>query len=293
MIAKADNALYEAKKEDSNSFALYKPGGIERIQDRVERTSKLRRAIDNEAFEIYYQPVFHPETEQLTRVEALARWQHPGGELLDAGEFVPAAESSGLIVQLGELVLKRAIKHAAHWHNHHTQAPLVAINVSTKQLLDQKFLELMKTTLNQHDLPPECVEIEVTETTLMQEVDEPTEILSRLQSIGLRVAVDDFGTGYSSLKYLAQLPVDTIKIDHYFTSRVTEQEEMLDLVEIMHMLSSRFDLTTVVEGVETREEMELVRSYCDEIQGYYFSRPTTREKICDMLEETYTRRKEV
>ncbi len=285
MITKADIALYEAKKQDGNSLKFYDPGGIERIQDRVERTSQLRRSIDEEAFEIYYQPVFHPSEEHLTRVEALARWQHPDGKLLDAGEFVPAAESSGLIVQLGELILKKAIKHAEHWEQEHRHTPVVAINVSTKQLLDRTFLDMMQSTLDRHDLKPENVELEVTETTLMREVDDPSEILDQLQEIGLRVAVDDFGTGYSSLKYLAQLPVDTIKVDRYFTSRVVEEEDMLDLVEIMHMLSNRFDLTTVVEGVETEEQKERVEAYCDEIQGYYFSKPTTKEDICQMIED--------
>ena len=284
MITKADIALYEAKKQDSNSIKFYKPGGIERIQDRVERTSQLRRSIDEESFEIYYQPVFHPSDERLTRVEALARWQHPDGKLLDAGEFVPAAESSGLIVQLGELILKRAIEHAEHWYREHDQTPVVAINVSTKQLLDQTFLDMMQSTLERHDLEPEHVELEVTETTLMREVDEPSEILDQLQDIGLRVGVDDFGTGYSSLKYLAQLPVDTIKIDRYFTSRVVEEQQMLDLVEIMHMLSNRFDLTTVVEGVETEEQKERVEAFCDEIQGFYFSKPITQEEICQMID---------
>lgn len=286
LITRADIALFESKKKDSNSFKFYDPGGIEKIQERVKRTSQIRRSIDEEAFDVHYQPVVDPEEDQITRLEALARWQHPSGQLLNAGEFVPAAESSGLIVQLGELILRQAIEHAAHWHREHDWTPVVAVNVSTKQLLDQSFLDKMQDMLDEYDVSAHKIEIEVTETTLMQEVDQPVDILKKLKSLGVRVGVDDFGTGYSSLKYLVQLPVDTIKIDRYFTSRITEEQKMLDLVKIIHDLACCFDLTAVIEGVETQEEKDLVNPFCDEIQGFFYSEPTSRKRICEHLENS-------
>jgi len=279
LISKADIALFESKKQDGTSLTFYSEGGKQIIEERVRKTSLLRKSIDEQSFDVVYQPVYSSNQSEITRVEALARWNHPSGEQLSGGAFIPVAESSGLIIELGDLILEQACDTASDLQANATLDALLAVNVSTKQLLDQNFIHSIDRILEQSGLPPEGLELEITETTLMTHIDRAVDLLESLCDRGVRIAVDDFGTGYSSLKYLIPLPVHTIKIDRYFTSRVKEQENMLDLIEVIHMLAERFDLNTVIEGVETEEQKDLLEPYCDEMQGFLFSHPLSPDDL--------------
>ncbi len=281
LISKADIALFESKKKSGNSLNFYSEGGKQSIQERVQKTSQLRQSIEDQSFDVVYQPVYTADNNEIKRVEALARWNHPSGEQLTGGAFIPVAESSGLIIELGDLIMKQACETAAQWEEEFGWSPQIAVNVSTKQLLDKSFKNTIEEALDQSGLSPEQLELEITETTLMTHIDRAVDVLESLCDYGINIAIDDFGTGYSSLKYLIPLPITTIKIDRYFTSRVNKRKNMLDLIEVIHILSNRFDLNTVIEGVETEEQKEMLEPYCDEMQGYLFSYPLPSEEISE------------
>jgi EAL domain-containing protein (putative c-di-GMP-specific phosphodiesterase class I) len=231
-----------------------------------------------------FQPEISVETLETALVEALLRWRMPDGSLASPGQFLAIAEESGLIIEISDWVLRSAIEAAAHWYHGAWPEARVAINVSPRQLLDNRFGDRLRELLQEHDLPSHCVEIELTESVL-QTGTATIDALKCLRAQGVAIALDDFGTGYSSLGLLSKLPVDLLKIDRSFISGLPGDPTSVTLTRTIISLASAFGLLTVAEGVETAEQFELLRTLnCDQSQGYFHCPPLPAQEIDKMLE---------
>lgn len=269
----ADLAMYTAKSAGRNTYRFFQQDMLDRTNQRLTLETDLRRAIAGGELELHYQPKVTLMTGQPLGVEALVRWQHPIHGLMQPMQFIPLAEESGLIVELGAWVLDEACRQAARWRAA-GQGIKIAINVSARELeaseLDERIVKLMA----RHGTAPADLEIELTESTVMGNPDKVADMLTRLRQLGVTVAVDDFGTGYSSLAYLRRLPIDVLKIDRSFVMNAHTNEEDAQIVKTILALGQALKLTVVVEGIETQGQAELLQSLgCDTAQGYYFSRP--------------------
>jgi EAL domain-containing protein (putative c-di-GMP-specific phosphodiesterase class I) len=251
---------------------------------RDEATQALRQAIANREFVLHYQPKISLRDNRICGVEALIRWDKPGTGLIPPSDFIPLLEDSGLIIEVGRWALEQAASDYRSWLAKGLPAPRIAVNVSPLQLRHRHFLADLTSTLQPAALDPAEIDIEITEGVLMDQVDPSIGRLRAIRQLGVRVAIDDFGTGYSSLRYLARLPIDTLKIDRSFVSTMTENADDMSIVSTIITLAHGLDLTVVAEGVETPEQHKLLRLLkCDEMQGYLFSRPVIAEHIEHML----------
>src|SRR4029077_5454436 len=247
----------------------------------------LRNAIVNGEFELYYQPLLNLEHHQISACETLLRWHHPLRGMVSPVEFIPVAEETGLINQIGEWVLRQACLEAASWPNEIA----VAVNLSPVQFKNQNLAQLVVSALAHSGLPAQRLELEITEAVLLQNNDATTATLHRLRELGVRIAMDDFGTGYSSLSYLRSFPFDKIKIDRSFINDIADKDESGAIVEAVTNLGGRLNMATTAEGVETEAQLQIVeRLGCTEMQGYLYSRPVPAQKLVALL--SMDRRKE-
>jgi diguanylate cyclase (GGDEF)-like protein len=271
LLSRADMALYAAKAAGKGTFRTFSSDMETRIQERVRLESKLRTALDEKnGLFVFYQPIVNIESRQVTTREALVRWHHPHRGWISPGEFVPVAEESGLIEPLGRFVLSRACQEAAGWED----GARVAVNVSAAQLGKGTLAPTVLSALVSTGLSPDRLEIEVTETALLNDAQECRADLRRLRDMGVRVALDDFGTGYSSLAHLRVFPFDKIKIDGSFVKDAVERPDCAAVVKAVVDLGRRLGVTTVAEGVETEAHLRrVVEEGCREVQGYLFGRP--------------------
>jgi EAL domain-containing protein (putative c-di-GMP-specific phosphodiesterase class I) len=260
----------------------------------VERRSieeDLRRALERQEFSLCYQPKVSLTTGRIVGAEALIRWAHPTrGPLLPA-QFIPVAEESGLILPIGNWVLREACTQARVWADEGLPAVSMAVNVSAMEFLGENFLDGLFAALDETRLPPSCLELEVTESVLMKRVECAAAILQTLRQTGVRVAVDDFGTGYSSLSYLRKFPIDTLKIDQSFVRHIANGGDDIAIVVAVISMARSLKLQVVAEGVETKQELEFLRAHqCGQAQGYYFSRPVPPEQFSSLLRTESGRR---
>jgi diguanylate cyclase (GGDEF)-like protein len=277
LLQHADVAMYVAKR-GHRGVALYDPADDEHSPDRLQLLADLARAIDADELVLHYQPKCDLAG-AVRGVEALVRWQHPTRGLLPPAEFVPAAERTGLIHPLTEVVLAAAARQARAWFDAGTPIP-VAVNVSTRSLLDPGFAERVLAHLAAHRTPPELLGLEITETTIMEDPDRALAVLSRLADARIRLSIDDFGTGYSSLAYLKALPVHELKIDRSFVAAMTSSERDHVLVASTVALGHRLGLDVVAEGVEDEATRDALAGLgCELAQGYLFSRPAPAEAL--------------
>jgi EAL domain-containing protein (putative c-di-GMP-specific phosphodiesterase class I) len=238
---------------------------------------QLRRSLQTDDFCLHYQPVFAAESQDLVGFEALLRWRNPAGELIRPGEFISVAEDSGLIIPIGEWVVREACRTAAHWQQagHRLQ---VAINVSAIQLRRKSFADMVAGVLAETGADPRQIEMEITESVIVGGHEEAIAALRRLDTLGIRIAIDDFGTGYSGLSYLKQFPIDTVKIDQSFIRDLTVDADDAAIVRAIIAMSRSLRLNVIAEGVESAEQLSILRELgCDMAQGYYFSQPLTRD----------------
>jgi EAL domain-containing protein (putative c-di-GMP-specific phosphodiesterase class I) len=252
-------------------------------QQRLQLENSLRRALENDEFEVHYQPIFDLRDRSITGFEALLRWYPPGGEAIPPGEFIGAAEDSGLIVPIGELVIREALRQARSW-----QAPgrslTIAINVSANQLSRANFVERLRRTINDAGLDPALVELEVTEGVIVEGAGEAREAIDLIAALGVGIAIDDFGTGYSGLAYLKRLPIDTVKIDQSFVRDLTVDPDDAAIVTAIVAMARSLGVDVIAEGVETDEQVsELLRLGCHRAQGYLLARPMNAAAVTRML----------
>ncbi len=279
LLRDADIALYQAKAKGKNRYEFFHPELQADIGRRIRLEFDLRSALAGTQFRLLYQPIYDLGDLTVVGVEALLRWEHPADGLLCPDEFIPILEQSGQIREVGAWVMHQACAQMAVWRTrgYHLK---VSVNVSGRQLDDDRIIEHIRQALTECGLPADALIVEVTETSLMRDAAAAVRVLEAVKDLGVSVAVDDFGTGYSSLAYLQQFPVDRIKIDKSFTSAMTESSESAALIRTFVQLGSDLGLITLAEGVETTEQMDLLRAdHVDEAQGYLFAGPLEAEVL--------------
>jgi len=274
LLRQADAALDRAKSQKSHSYRFYRPELPIVSGDELLLETWLRYALEREEFEVWYQPKYSLSQGRVVGAEALIRWQHPETDYISPGKFIPLAEETGLIVPIGDWVLKTVCEQTAHWL--HTKQPVVAIavNLSSVQLNQPRLAERLQDILTATQLPPDHLELEVTETALMQDVDSAIALLHDLKALGVKIAIDDFGTGYASLGYLRQLPIDMLKIDTSFVRDIQANTTNQTILKHVIAMAHELDLKVIAEGIETEIEMNTLKSFgCDLIQGYWVGPP--------------------
>jgi diguanylate cyclase (GGDEF)-like protein len=284
LIKNADTAMYQAKEKGRQSYQFFKPAMNVRAVERQSIEEGLRRALERQELVLYYQPKVNLRTGAITGAEALIRWNHPTRGLVLPAQFISVAEDCGLILPIGAWVLRQACEQARAWVDAGLPASTMAVNVSAMEFREEDFLEGVFATLSETGLDPRSLELELTESVLVQRADSAASILEALRERGVQVAIDDFGTGYSSLSYLRKFPVDALKIDQSFVRQISTGGTDTIIVTAVIALAQSLKLRVVAEGVETIEELAFLRALqCDEGQGYYFSRPVRPQQFARLL----------
>lgn len=274
LLKNADTALYRAKDMGRNSYQYYLSGATMVARERLTLETTLRHAVDRQQLELYYQPKWDFHADAITGAEALIRWNHPQLGLLPPARFISIAEESGLILQMGEWVLRTAAREVNELHNGGFPNLRVAVNLSTRQFRQTELAERIREVLTDIGFDASCMELELTESILMHHTEENLATLKAFKAMGLQIAIDDFGTGYSSLGYLHRFPVDVLKIDRTFVMDLPANENSIAIVNAILTLAHGLGLEVVAEGVETVEQLAFLRAHgCDQGQGYYFGKP--------------------
>jgi diguanylate cyclase (GGDEF)-like protein/PAS domain S-box-containing protein len=282
LLRNADTAMYRAKSQGRSRYEIFEVAMHQRAVHLLELETDLWRALERCEFRLFYQPIVDLGTGKVAGFEALIRWQHPDKGLVSPLDFIPLAEETGLIVPIGWWVLGEACRQMSAWQNVWPELPnpFVTVNLSSRQFSQADLADLVRGSLGGHELNPDCLKIEITESLLMSNTDSAAEALQQLKEIGVQLALDDFGTGYSSLSYLHRFPLDTLKIDRTFISGPQSGEKNVEIVSTILSLARGLSMTVVAEGVETREQLENLRALqCTFAQGFYFSRPLPPEGI--------------
>ncbi|MEK6747857.1 MAG: bifunctional diguanylate cyclase/phosphodiesterase [Pseudomonadota bacterium] len=286
LMYRADIAMYQAKKTGRNNMHFYSAVLDKNISRRVQIEADLRHAIERDELVLYYQPIVNPMTRRVRLFEALVRWKHSSGTMIQPAEFIPIAEESGLILPIGQWILRQACSDMRRWYEAGTRDLAVAVNVSSQQLRRPGLVAQVKEILAESSLPSSCLELEITEGTLVDNLDVSTVTMLELRNHGVRFAIDDFGTGYSCMNYLARLPVDKMKIDRSFLSDIEPGSSNETIIKAIIALAHQLRITVVAEGVETEDQLTfLLENGCDAMQGFYFSRPVPFEATLKMLNE--------
>jgi diguanylate cyclase (GGDEF)-like protein/PAS domain S-box-containing protein len=284
LIKNADTAMYQAKENGRQSYQFFEPAMNVRAVERQSIEENLRRAVQGHEFSLHYQPKISLRTGEITGAEALLRWTHPARGLISPAQFIPVAEDSGLILPIGNWVLREACKQARTWMDAGLPLTSVAVNISAMEFRDENFLEGVFAILAETRLDAKFLELELTESVLMKRAESTESILRALRASGIQLAVDDFGTGYSSLSYLRKFPIDTLKIDQSFVHQISSTPDDTAIVTAIISMGRSLKLRIVAEGVETAEELAFLQAHhCDEAQGYYFSRPVPAEQFAKLL----------
>lgn len=283
LIQAANTAMFEAKKDDGrNTYRFYQAKLQEVAEQRAKIEQGLLRALENDEFALFYQPKVSISQEKVTGFEALLRWDHPDWSAVSPQVYVPIAEECGLISRIGDWVLRKACQQMADWQARYPQLAdcSVAVNVSTKQLTDMGFAGRVASSLAHSNLDVDKLEIEITESAVMEDPEQAIEILNKIHDLGIKISIDDFGTGYSSLSYLKKLPIDCIKIDRSFVIDIGQNESTESIIQAILVMSSKLGLFNVAEGIETMEQLNFFEgTHCDLLQGYMFSKPLAVEDI--------------
>ncbi|QBE62305.1 EAL domain-containing protein [Pseudoduganella lutea] len=286
LIKYADTAMYRAKEAGRDAFRFFTAEMNAQSLARLDMENALRRAIDNEEFVLHFQPKIDIGTGRISGAEALIRWNRPGHGMVSPALFVPLLEETGLIVRVGAWVIHDACRQIAHWKNSGAGAVQVSVNVSGIQFFVGGLEEEVLRALREHDIPPELLELELTESSLMSNAEETITMLQNLKELGIKISIDDFGTGYSSLAYLKRFPIDKLKIDIAFVREVTSNPDDAAIVLAIINMAHSMKLKVIAEGVEKDAQLAYLRRHdCDEMQGYFFSRPVPAADFETMLRE--------
>ena len=284
LIKNADAAMYSAKENGRNNFRFFTDGMNALAIERMALERGLRLAMGKDEFFLMYQPQMDIATGCITGLEALLRWQHPDLGLVPPDKFIPIAENIGLITILGEWVLRTACGQARKWQDEGLPTISMAVNVSAVQFRHDGFCDLIRAVLGETGLPPQCLELELTESVLLADVDATISVIKELKAIGVTLAIDDFGIGYSSFSYLRQFQISKLKIDRSFIRDVAVNPDDAAITAAIISMATSLRLTVIAEGVENEAQMSFLRSHqCNEIQGYFFSKPLTAENAAEKL----------
>lgn len=286
LLKNADMALYRAKDDGRGTYRYFEPEMDARMKARRILEIDLRTALAAGEFELYYQPLVTTQTGKITGFEALLRWHQPRRGTVPPADFIPLAEDIGLIVPIGEWVLRQACREAAQWPNHVT----VAVNLSAVQFKSGKLTAVVASALANAGLDPKRLELEITESVLLKNSEDNLATLHQLRALGVRIAMDDFGTGYSSLSYLRSFPFDKIKIDRSFVQDMADNNGDTAIVRAVTGIGSSLGISTTAEGVETAEQLERLKlEGCTEVQGYFLGHPAPAAGIRQLLADNDAR----
>ncbi len=284
LMKNADTAMYHAKELGKNAYQFYTANMNAKLLERMMLEKNLRRALDQKEFSLYYQPRIHIGNGKICGMEALIRWHHPEMGMILPSQFIPVAEETNLIFPMGEWVLRAACEQNKVWQDAGLPHLRVAVNVSGHQLRQHNLISIVKNVLNETGLPPEWLEIEITESVIMQHAEKNIQTLRELKDLGIQIAIDDFGTGYSSLNYLKRFPIDKLKIDRSFISDLSTDSDDMAITTAIIAVAHSLKLKVIAEGVETAEQLKFLKNkQCDEIQGYYFHRPMPVKAFAELL----------
>jgi diguanylate cyclase (GGDEF)-like protein/PAS domain S-box-containing protein len=285
LIKNADLAMYKAKEKGRSNFQFFEKGMNVRAVERQSIEGDLRFALERDEFVMHYQPKIDLKTGEITGVEALIRWRHPERGLVGPLQFISIAEDCGLMLPIGQWVLRESCRQAKAWHDAGLPLIEMAVNVSSVQFRNDDFLEGISIILKETGLQPGYLELELTESVLMQHAEFSVPVLQKLKAMGVRLAIDDFGTGYSSLSYLRQFPIDTLKVDQSFIHEIDAETDEATIISAVINMGCRMKHRVIAEGIETAEQLAFLRAHgCDEGQGYYFGRPMRAEETAKLLE---------
>ncbi len=280
----ADTAMFQAKKNGGNHFQFYTESMNASAMERLEMEAKLQRAIENDELVLHYQPKVESASEKIIGLEALVRWNHPEMGLVPPGQFIPLAEETGLIIPIGEWVLETACKQNHAWQQAGYTPVSIGVNLSALQFGQQDIIPIILRILGSSQMNPHYLELELTESVLMQNIEESIIVLHEMKEIGLELSIDDFGTGYSSLNYLKKLPLDTLKIDRSFVIDITTNKNDAAIAKSIIALGKNLNMKVIAEGVETQEQLSFLRDEgCDQIQGYLISKPMPADEVIQFL----------
>lgn len=291
-LLKCSNTALLRAKEQGSPYQFYLPTMNVKASQRLALESGLRHALERQEFLLHYQPKVAIKTGRIVGMEALVRWRHPEKGIVPPAEFIPLAEETGLIIPIGEWVLRTACIQTKTWQTAGMAPIRVAVNLSARQLQNQNLVEIVERALSESGLEPNFLELELTESVLMQNLEHNSVSLDKLHRMGVEIAIDDFGTGYSSLAYLKRFPISSLKIDRSFVRDLTLESDSQAIVKTIITLARSLKRKVVAEGVETEEQLEILRSLdCDEMQGYLFNKPVPVDEAGKLLMENIPRQK--
>ncbi len=287
LLKNADISMYRAKEQGKNNYQFYSAQMNVHTLERLALESSLRRALERNEFLLHYQPKVDIGSGRITGMEALVRWQQPGKELIPPAQFIPLAEETGLIVPIGEWVLKTACARNKSWQDQGLPPLRMAVNLSARQFAHEKLLQDVARVLNETGLDPAALEFEITESMVMHNPEHAVKLLNELKALGIHLSIDDFGTGYSSLSYLKRFPIDSVKIDRSFIRDIPGDADDAAITQAIIAMAHSLRLTVIAEGVETEEQLRFLRDHgCDEMQGYYFSKPLPESEFLRLLQDS-------
>jgi diguanylate cyclase (GGDEF)-like protein/PAS domain S-box-containing protein len=287
LMKNADIAMYHAKEDGKNTYKFYSEEMNVHTFERLALETSLRRGLERQEFLLHYQAKVDLRSGRITGVEALVRWQHPEMGLVPPAQFIPLAEETGLIVPIGRWVLQTACAQNVAWQQQGLPPVHIAVNLSARQFADEDLVEDIAAALKSTGLRPELLELELTESMVIQNTERAGKVLNEIKKMGVRLAIDDFGVGYSSLTHLKRFPIDTLKVDRSFIRDLPEDAEDKAITEAIIAMGRSLSLTVVAEGVETEEQQNFLRGLeCDEMQGYHFSKPIAADAFAELLQRT-------
>ncbi|MDH5490257.1 MAG: EAL domain-containing protein, partial [Rhodospirillaceae bacterium] len=286
LLKNADAAMYKAKDEGKANYQYFTADMNLQVKERMIIKNGLIKALENDELSLFYQPKLDMKTNKITAVEALMRWDNPELGSITPFVFIPVLEESGLVVEVGEWAIKRACEQHNEWLKRGLPPMKMAVNLSARQLREKAFVSIVEKTLKKAKLDVKYFEVEITESMLMSDAPNIVAALRKLHEMGIHVSMDDFGTGYSSLSYLKRFPIDTIKIDRSFVSDIATDQDDAEIIRTIINMGKTLNRNVIAEGVETVEQFNMLKEYeCDEIQGYYISRPLTGDDFVSFYGE--------
>lgn len=286
LVGNAHSAMYRAKEYSGSRYQLYTTAMNKMAIEKISIENDLHKALDRGELLLYYQPKIDLKTRKIAGIEALVRWQHPTKGLVSPGKFIPIAEETGIIIPMGNWILKEACKQNKRWQDEGYRPIPISVNLSAIQFRDEKLLYNIHGALNETGLENRYLDIEITENIAMEAVDHSMEIMNKLRENGITLSMDDFGKAYSSLSYLIKFPMDTLKIDKSFIDELEKTNNGKTIVKAIIEMAHSLNKTVVAEGVETKKQLDMLyETGCDQVQGYYFSRPVTADEIEEMFKE--------